>query len=140
VTPLDDAEFRRWQDAAARALAAAGVQRDAGYHEWACFLCEQGAQLAVKGLLHGLGLGAWGHDLGALVARVPSELEGWPQGHARAAERLARFYIPTRYPDAVPGAIPGLRFDAEDSASALADAGAILDAVEDGWRQLRAAP
>lgn len=140
MTPLDDDEFGRWQDAAARALAAADVQRGAGFHEWACFLCEQAAQLSVKGLLHGLGLGAWGHDLSALVARVPSDLDGWPAAHQREAERLSRFYIPTRYPDAVPGAIPGVRFDAEDSSSALADARSILDSVQAGWRKLRAGP
>ncbi|MGH2736718.1 MAG: HEPN domain-containing protein [Actinomycetota bacterium] len=42
---------------------AADVQHAAALHNWACFAAEQAAQLALKGLLHGLGLGPWGHDL-----------------------------------------------------------------------------
>ncbi|MDP8957788.1 MAG: HEPN domain-containing protein, partial [Actinomycetota bacterium] len=72
--PLDEEEFRRWRDQAARALEAARLAGEGGQHEWACFLSEQAAQLAVKGLLHGAGLEAWGHDLTLLSSRVAAEL------------------------------------------------------------------
>jgi HEPN domain-containing protein len=38
-----------------RVVSGARLQADAGLHNWACFAAEQAAQLAVKGLLHGLG-------------------------------------------------------------------------------------
>ncbi|MGH9000641.1 MAG: HEPN domain-containing protein, partial [Acidimicrobiia bacterium] len=115
MVPLDEPEFTRWRAAAERAREAAAAQAGSGFHEWACFLSEQAAQLGTKGILHGVGAGGWGHDLTALVARA-SEVLGttWPSELERPAERLARFYLPTRYPDALPGGVPGDRFDAQD--------------------------
>jgi len=141
AAPLDGPEFERWLAAADRALRAAGVQAQAAFAEWACFLAEQSAQLALKGLLHGIGAPAWGHDLAALERAAATALgAAWPPAAARQAERLSRFYIPTRYPDAVPGDIPGHRFDGEDAAAALADAAALLGAVREAWRHLTEPP
>jgi HEPN domain-containing protein len=139
--PLDDPEFRRWRAAADRALAASTAQRAANIHEWACFLAEQSAQLGMKALLHGVGAEAWGHDLAALTARA-AELVGepWPADAGRRAERLSRFYVPTRYPDAVPGGIPGDRYDAEDAVAAAEDAHALLSAVDRAWTALQQEP
>jgi hypothetical protein len=79
ATPLDDEEFDRWQEQAGSALATADLARTGGRHEWACFLDEQAAQLAVKGLLHAIGEQAWGHDLTVLVTRAAAVLgELWP--------------------------------------------------------------
>lgn len=138
MVPLDTGEFTRWRAAAARAAGAAVAQADAGYNEWSCFLYEQAAQLAVKAILHGVGAGAWGHDLANLVAAA-SEAVGppWSSDVARAAERLSRFYLPTRYPDAVPGGVPGDRFDPDDAAAAAADCGAVLAAVDTAWEALQ---
>ncbi|MDZ4825177.1 MAG: HEPN domain-containing protein [Actinomycetota bacterium] len=136
--PLDAPEYERWLEAARRAIGAARLQADHGYHEWACFLAEQAAQLGTKGLLHGIGVAAWGHDLGVLCQAVAESLgSSWPGDASRWAERLSRFYIPTRYPDAVPGRIPGARYDADDSGEALADAEAMLGAVVGAWAELR---
>src|SRR4051794_12807864 len=47
------------------------------------FLSEQGAQLALKGLLHAVGEHAkgWGHDLGPLEQRVATVFgDDWPEG------------------------------------------------------------
>lgn len=131
MTVLDDPEFERWRTSAARAGEAAAVQAEAGYFEWSCFLREQSAQLVVKALLHGIGAGGWGHDLAALVARA-AEVIGpeWPADLAGPAERLSRFYLPTRYPDAIPGGTPAERFGAQDAADTAADAALIFDAVD----------
>lgn len=104
------------------------------YFEWSCFLYEQAAQLAVKGLLHGVGAGAWGHDLAALThAASPAVGPTWPSSTAAPAERLARFYLPARYPDAMPGGIPGERFTADDAQSAKADCASLFAAVDECW-------
>lgn len=139
MVALDESEFARWKAAAERAQGAAGAQASAGYAEWSCFLYEQAAQLAVKGLLHGVGAGGWGHDLAALVAAADAAVgPAWPRGIAVAAERLSRFYLPTRYPDAVPGGVPGDRFTIDDVATAAADARAVFDAVDSAWAGLLA--
>ncbi|HSH23005.1 MAG TPA: HEPN domain-containing protein, partial [Acidimicrobiales bacterium] len=75
---LDRDEFGRWREQAARTLATAHLAADGGFHGWACFLCEQASQLAVKGLLHAIGEAAWGHDLPHLAARAMAALdEAW---------------------------------------------------------------
>jgi HEPN domain-containing protein len=139
--PLDHDEFGRWRTAADRALAAAETLAAAGFPEWACFQAEQAAQLAVKGLLHGIGEPAWGHDLTVLVDQTARTVtDPWPAAAARWAERLARFYIATRYPDALPGGVPGNRFGDEDVETARHDAVGLLAAVDRAWAVLGAAP
>ncbi len=136
VVPLDEPEFDRWRAAAERAAGAA-AQGAAGFFEWACFLHEQSAQLAVKAILHGVGAGAWGHDLAPLEAAAGDAIgPAWPADLGPPAERLARFYLPTRYPDAVPGGVPGDRFTAEDEQSAARDRHTIVAAVDRAWSAL----
>jgi HEPN domain-containing protein len=132
---VDADEFRRWREQAASALAAARALADAE-PAWSCFLAEQAAQLGVKGLLHAVGLDAWGHDLVALEARLHEPLgDAWPDLSSPAG-RLARFYIPTRYPDAHPGGVPARRYGPTGAAGALDDAAAILVAVDRAFAAL----
>jgi HEPN domain-containing protein len=135
--PLDEDEYGRWRDEADRVLAGARLQADAGLHNWACFAAEQAAQLAMKGLLHGLGRGPWGHDLVALgeMAReagidVTSEV-------ADAQKRLGRHYIAARYPDAHASGPPGHHYGEADVAQALDDSKTILWFIDQAWRGLR---
>lgn len=99
---------------------------------WACFLCEQAAQLLLKGLLHAVGEhdSAWGHDL-VLLERRTSEVfgEDWPPGLAAPAARLGRHYIPARYPDAHPSGAPDDRYTPADAEQARTDADEVADAV-----------
>ncbi len=134
---LDRAEFERWRTQAASAADTAGLARGGGRHEWACFLSEQAAQLVVKGLLHGLGVEAWGHDLTVLCARAREAIGvTWPATAADAAARLSRHYIPTRYPDAHASGAPGAHYTDSDAAQAAADAASIAAAVESAWSRL----
>ncbi|HWC12691.1 MAG TPA: HEPN domain-containing protein [Acidimicrobiales bacterium] len=136
---LDDEEFRRWRAEAAGALQAGGQTRRGGQHNWACFLAEQAAQLAVKAFLHGVGAGPWGHDLVAL-GRALSEAVGRPLPPVveGAVARLSKLYITTRCPDAHPGGWPGERYSDEEAARALEDAELVVATVDDLWRQLQA--
>lgn len=135
--PLDEEEFRRWRDEADRALEGARLQAEAALHNWACFACEQAAQLAVKGLLHGLGLGPWGQDLVALGRSVGEAGLDVPEPVADSLRRLSRHYIPARYPDAHPAGPPGTHYGPTDSASALEAAGRVLAFVDRTWARLR---
>lgn len=134
---VDEQEYRRWRDAAADALRAAEVQAAAGLYQWACFLAEQSAELAMKGFLHGVGAGAWGHDLVALGeatavqvgADVITEI-------VPALRRLSRHYIPARYPDAHPSGSPGEHYGTEDADEAVADTRLVLGALAGWWSEL----
>lgn len=130
--PLDDEEFRRWRVEADAALRGAGLHADAGLHNWACFGAEQAAQLAVKGMLHGLGRGPWGHDLVYLAEQLAQVVE-IPEDVLDACRRLSRHYIPARYPDAHPSGPPSAHYSATDSGQALADSTLIFSFVDGQW-------
>jgi HEPN domain-containing protein len=135
---LDRAEFERWRREATAGLALAGQARQGPSHNWTCFLAEQAAQLAVKALLHGIGAGPWGHDL-IRLGRETSEAVGapLPPEVSNALARLAKLYIPTRYPDAHPEGSPGERYTPDEADRALADARLVISTVDDLWRQLQ---
>jgi HEPN domain-containing protein len=134
--PLDLYEFRRWRGEADRALEGARLQAGGGLHNWACFSAEQASQLAVKGLLHGLGRGPWGHDLDQLGAMVGDAGVRLPESITDAMHRLTRHYIPARYPDAHPGGEPGEHYGAADADQAMTDARAIIEFVDHTWREV----
>jgi HEPN domain-containing protein len=131
--PLDVEEFERWTAQGDRAFATARLAAGGEQHDWACFLCEQGAQLWVKGLLHAIGAEAWGHDLVRLVDRA-----GLTNDVGSPAARLSRHYIPSRYPDAHPSGPPGDHYGESDSATAMDDALSIVAAVRREWEALSA--
>ena len=134
---LDSEEFDRWRAEADRALAGARLQADGGLHNWACFAAEQAAQLAAKGLLHGLGRGPWGHDLvglGDLIAAAGIEV---PTSERDAMRRLGRHYIPARYPDAHASGPAAAHYGAADAAEAIGDAERILAFVDTSWGRLK---
>lgn len=134
--PLDTEEFQRWRDGSADALESARREADAGAHSWSCFLAEQSAQLAFKALLHGLGKGPWGHDLIRLGRDAENAGVEVSSALKDALARLARHYIPARYPDAHPAGPVSSRYRAADSAEAVADAQRALDFVDASWRSL----
>lgn len=139
VVPLDRAELQRWLSKAEETVAAARLMADHGRAAWACFLAEQAAQFATKGLLHAVGADAWGHDLSRLLGRLGDAVEtAVPASATAAGRRLARHYIPSRYPDAHPGDGPDEHYGEEDARQALDDAAVVLALVEGSWAELNA--
>lgn len=137
---VDHEEFSRWRDEAGRALESARVQTRAGLHNWACFAAEQSAQLAIKGLLHGLGTGPWGHDLVKLGGAVRKAAgAAWPEELDSVLRSLSRHYIPARYPDAYAWGPPGAHYGPEDAREAITQAERVLESVDRLWRALSAA-
>jgi HEPN domain-containing protein len=132
--PLDEEEFRRWREEADRALAGARLQADADLHNWACFGAEQAAQLAVKGLLHGLGQAPWGHDLVRFGQAIEEAGIDLPTSIADALKRLSRHYIPARYPDAHPSGPPGTHYGQGDAVQAIGDAREVIAFVDRVWQ------
>jgi HEPN domain-containing protein len=134
--PLDRDEYERWRAEAGRALRHAELAAQDGLHNWACFSAEQSAQLAVKALLHGLGLGPWGHDLVGLGERLGEVGLEIPGPVHDALLRLSRHYMPARYPSAHAAGSPGDRYGTSDAAQALDDARAVLGLVDEAWDDL----
>lgn len=135
---LDGSEFERWRAQALSAKETAAFALAGGRHEWACFLSEQAAQLAVKGLLHGIGLPAWGHDLIVLSGRATDALgDAWPRDIRQPVARLSRHYIPTRDPDAHAAGAPGAHYTIADSELAARDCDQVLGAVDRAWAGLQ---
>lgn len=100
-------------------------------------MAEQSAQLAMRALLHGIGSGAWGHDLVRLSAAI-ADAAGEPlDGDAIAAVmRLSRHYIPTRYPDAHASGAPAVHYSGEDAVDALVDMQAVHGSIDGLWEGL----
>jgi HEPN domain-containing protein len=126
----NDAEFDRWFEQARDDLSAARDSRDAGHHEWACFQAQQAAEKALKAflLLHGKR-----HFLSHSVQELLREAEAvdHTMGEISNARRLDEYYIPTRYPNGLPGtARPHEFYDAEEAAECLQLAQSVLDAID----------
>ena len=133
---VDVPEYERWVAAAVDAGSSAEAQRAHGAFHWACFLAEQAAQLAMKGLLHGVGAGAWGHDLADLTSRAQTLGLAVPESVRDAALRLSRHYIAARYPDAHPSGTPGGHFSRSDADTAIEDLRTVQEFVTSQWASL----
>lgn len=72
---LDEDEYSRWIKSSMRTLDSARGDLSRGDYNWACFKAQQAAELAVKALLHGLGLPAHGHSVSKLISNLPRELK-----------------------------------------------------------------
>lgn len=127
MKPHPSAEAERWLAQARSELAFARLGAREGFHAQACFHCQQAAEMALKAL-HYLG-GARlviGHSLvellAALTERHPSlaSLRG-------AAARLDQLYIPTRYPNGLPGGVPAEVFSKDQADEALAQAADFIE-------------
>jgi HEPN domain-containing protein len=136
---FDEEEFERWRAEAEEALRSARVQAGEGISNWACFSAEQAAQLAVKGLLHGLGRGPSGHDLPRLAAMLEAAGIELPAQIGDAARRLGRHYIPARYPDAHGAGTAAEHYGPADAEEAIAASEALLEFVDRTWEEVRRA-
>ena len=92
-----------------------------------CFHAQQCAEKAIKSLMTDQGqLPPRTHLLGDLLALLhPNPLASF----ALEVQLLDRFYIPTRYPDALPGSLPEGLPDETDAQEALATAQRALNQV-----------
>jgi HEPN domain-containing protein len=130
---MDDrnrSEAQRWLKQALYDRDAARLARDHGFHEHACFLAQQSAEKGLKAFLYARGLGpVLGHSTLVLV-RECAALEISFAPLESACRRLDQLYIPTRYPNGLPGSIPHDFYDRGLADQALADLDTVLGCVE----------
>lgn len=131
MKPHPKAEAKRWLAQARSELAFARVGLREGFHAQACFHCQQAAEMALKAL-HYLG-GArlvMGHALVELLAPL-EEIHPTLASLRGTAARLDQLYIPTRYPNGLPGGVPAEVFTKEQAAEAIAQATQFIDRAAD---------
>lgn len=114
---LDDVAFVEW------------VKQEGRFFDKGCFLAQQAAEKALKAVAYAGGKRiVTGHSTVELWGSGFPEYEQ-PEELLKCCRRLDRFYIPTRYPNGLPGGIPASFFTAEDLDQAVQDARHVLDAV-----------
>ena len=122
-------EAKRWLDQAQDDFRWARHLAESGGYNIACFLSQQAAEKALKALLFHLGQElVTGHAVQGLCERAA---ELMPEIAPKCSHWafLDGFYLPTRYPDALPGGIPARAYDQDAARNALALAQEVIDFV-----------
>lgn len=123
-------EAKRWFLQALRDLDDAKYNLSGGRYNVACFLAQQSAEKALKAFLILKGAEeVWGHSTSELC-RDAEHFDNDFSNIQRDAALLDKFYIPTRYPNALPGGIPSEAFDETDANRAISLAEKIINFVK----------
>jgi HEPN domain-containing protein len=118
----------RWLMFAREDLRMAELALAEGIFNQACFHAQQCAEKAIKGWLEQQGhIPPRTHRMADLLMLLPPGLMGELNDAIRL---LDRFYLPTRYPDVLPGVLPGGMPILQDAEEALDLARAVLRRVE----------
>ena len=120
-------DARRWLAQAENDLAAANVMLREGFYAQACFMAQQTAEKALQALAYNKGeRRVTSHSLQDLL----SGLQGsYPQlsEHSKSARTLDQYYVATRYPDVLAGALPSETYDQEQAEDAVTRAEGVVD-------------
>ncbi|MBI5873238.1 MAG: HEPN domain-containing protein [Candidatus Omnitrophica bacterium] len=122
---------QRWLKQARHDLLRAERDLDEEFYSDACFMAEQASQKALKAFLFFSGERFVSiHALVKLVAEAAAKDKEFEKLRD-SARLLDKYYIPTRYPDALPmPAVPFEEYDTEDAQEALACAREVVDLAE----------
>lgn len=123
------AEGRRWLEQAREDLRWADhLAHEGGYHI-ACFLAQQVAEKALKGFLYSRGVDlVMTHSVDELL-RMATAHDAAFRTTPKAWASLDGYYVPTRYPNALPGGIPARAFTKEMAAGAVGLAREVVEFV-----------
>lgn len=121
---------------ARKTLESARGDCERGDYNWACFKSQQAAEAAVKGLLHGLGLDAYGHSISRLLERLRARGLDTPNKLINMGKTLDKYYIPTRYPNAWAEGSPHDYYTEKDASESIEYAEKIIKWVVETWRYL----
>lgn len=117
-----EAESRRWYlQAADDAAFAEWVLREGRFFDKGCFICQQSGEKALKARLYAEGKRqVLGHSLIELATELLAVSRAFEE-IVEQARRLDRYYIPTRYPNGLPGGIPFQSYSAGDLTNSIQD-------------------
>ena len=122
-------EAERWLGQSESDLAFAELGAREGFPAQACFTSQQAAEKALKAILYLAGARfVPGHSLVELLERAAGGTEGLL--HLRdSARQLDQYYIPTRYPNGLPGGIPAEVFSGAQAEDAVNRARGFIEAA-----------
>ncbi len=127
-TEAEKQEAGRWLSQAQADVRAAEGSLSLGVFEWACFQAQQAAEKALKALWFYHGEDPWGHSVSKLVADFPEQtIRTQLQAFGDRAKALDKLYIPTRYPNGLPGLTPSQAFTESEARAAIGIAREIVD-------------
>ncbi len=122
-------ESRRWFLQAQADLQDAAFNLRGAKFNLVCFLAQQVAEKFLKSYLYFIGIeNPWGHSVAELCALACRFDKGFASIR-KAGALLDKYYIPTRYPNGLPGGIPKDAFDKEDAQKAMAITKKIMKVV-----------
>ena len=111
-----EAESRRWIEQARYDLKACEWNAEGKLFAPACFWAQQSAEKAAKAYLYSKGERfVVGHSVAELLDRCQSYDASF-EPLVLVGAFLDRFYIPTRYPNGLPGGIPAHAYSEKDCA------------------------
>jgi HEPN domain-containing protein len=112
-----------------RDLDDATYARDGKRFNLSCFLAQQAAEKAIKAFLYSNGAeSVWGHSV-AELCEDSAALDASFKDLKKEVAPLDRFYIPTRYPNGLPGGIPADAYTVEDADRALSMAEQVISFI-----------
>ena len=123
-------EAARWLKQAQYDLEAAKYNAEGRFYATACFSAQQSAEKALKAFLFRQGERfVTGHSVAELCERCGEHQKAFASMTLQVG-KLDRFYIPTRYPNGLPGGVPAEVYDEQDAKGAIALATEVLELVE----------
>ncbi|MEX2725068.1 MAG: HEPN domain-containing protein [Candidatus Freyarchaeota archaeon] len=127
------AEAKRWLSQAIQDLDDAKFNHSGKRYNVACFLAQQSVEKALKAYLFMKGAEeVWGHSTAELCKDAKNFDPEFSTIESNASS-LDKYYIPTRYPNALPGGIPSQAFDEEDAKRAISLAEKIINFIKSKW-------
>ncbi len=134
MKPEHKKEGERWLRQAEQDLSDAELLAKNQRYNIACFLSQQAAEKALKAFLYCHGAEeVWGHSIAELAFDAEKFDEDFRALRLKIST-LDKYYIPTRYPTALPGGIPAEAFDYDDAEKAIRLAKQTITFVKNKFR------
>ncbi|MCH7652080.1 MAG: HEPN domain-containing protein [Chloroflexi bacterium] len=125
-----EADGRRWLSQAENDLGAAQLMAERAFYAQACFMCHQVAEKALKALAYYRGdRYVLGHSLLELLREIVGTFPEMSQFESLMGV-LNQYYVPTRYPDALPGGTPFETYNQGQAEEAVRGASRLVDAAK----------
>jgi HEPN domain-containing protein len=124
-----ESESKRWFLQGRRDRQVAEVNRREQFYEWVCFLSQQAAEKLLKAYLYFHGESdVRGHSTHILAERC-AEYHADFNTVLDDCQKLDLFYIPTRYPNGLPGQIPYEAFGESIALEALSALDKVFEVI-----------
>jgi HEPN domain-containing protein len=119
----------RWLRQAKRDLDDAQYNYDGERFNLTCFLSQQAAEKALKAYLYSLGEElVLGHSVAKLLRETSRHDQAFEK--LKKVSGLDKYYVPTRYPNGLPGGVPYEAFDEIDATRAMELASELISYIE----------